>query len=63
MLVERVLKIGDSVEAGFEIECIKDCFGEEKIDPALNERFGLLVVGFVKFVITGGTVFWTVDVR
>ena len=28
-----------------------------------NERFGLLVVSFVEFVITGGTVFWAIDIR
>ena len=37
--VERVLKIGDSVEAGFEIERVKDCLGKKKIDSALNERW------------------------
>ena len=63
VLVERILKIGNSVKAGFKIERVKDCLGEKKIDPAFNERFGLLVVRFVKFVITGGTVFWTIDIR
>ena len=62
-LVQRFLEIFDRVEAGLEVERVEDRLGQEQIDAAFDEGFDLCVVGFVKLVVAGRTVFRAIDIR
>ena len=58
--VEEVLH---GVEAGLEVEGVKDGLGEEQIDAAFDEGLDLLVVGLMQLVVGSSPVLGAVDIR